>query len=364
MNIPFQQRLEVAGHSLLVSRLSILSTKEIHTSTNSETLFEAFLNQHDDADWTKAIRSLLPDIHEVDRTAVQIWFAFFPLSLARALQLADDSSKLAKELQLIGSYRLEDSIDSSHTFLYGHRYWPQVRRAVIEHATSGKAPESLELAGQIRDVARSVARKIDLGDSLLIAITAVAFGTLQRVGTRAFLASPGSVHLDRKALRRKPDDVLAVRARDDDQGLFGFLRGQEKIYTVTYDESDRDASFKLINTQQLTTAAANDKRDHSLLDPRCMEGEGPIPIQCRSGACGTCWVGVLGGAEKFSDIGVLEARQLKEFGYLDNDGEAKPLIRLACMAQAFGAVSIVIPPWNGVFGKYIRDEVSSFSAEN
>jgi uncharacterized 2Fe-2S/4Fe-4S cluster protein (DUF4445 family) len=30
------------------------------------------------------------------------------------------------------------------------------------------------------------------------------------------------------------------------------------------------------------------------------------------------------------------------------------MIRLACQAQAQGAVSIVIPPWNGVFGKYLR----------
>ena len=28
--------------------------------------------------------------------------------------------------------------------------------------------------------------------------------------------------------------------------------------------------------------------------------------------------------------------------------------RLACQAQALGAVSIVIPPWNGVFGKYLK----------
>jgi len=30
------------------------------------------------------------------------------------------------------------------------------------------------------------------------------------------------------------------------------------------------------------------------------------------------------------------------------------LIRLACQAQASGAVSIVIPPWNGQFGKYLK----------
>jgi ferredoxin len=341
---------------LLVSRSSTLSTKEIHTKTYSNTLFEAFLNQHDDGDWAGALGSLLPYIHEVDRTAAQIWFTFYPLALARALREAGDSTELLQKLQLVGTYRLQDSIDSSHTFMYGHRYWPDVKRAVVEHATSGQPPASLELTGQIRSVAHAVAKRIDVDESLLSGITAVGFATLQRVGMEAFQASPGSIHLDRKVLRRRPEDVLAARARDDDQGLFGFLRGQEKIYTVTYDENDPVAVFKLINTQQLTTAAANDKRDHRSRNPRCMEGEGPIPIQCRSGACGTCWVGMLGGAEKLSDIGVLEAKQLKEFGYLDSDGESKPLIRLACMAQAFGAVSIVIPRWNGVFGKFIREE--------
>jgi ferredoxin len=300
----------------------------------------------------------LPDIHEVDRTAAQIWFAFFPLSLARALRQTDDSAEMVRRLQLVGAYSLEDSIDSSHRFLYGHRYWPDVKRAVAQHATSRQAPSSIELAGQIKDVACAVAGRIGVDEALLTGITAVGFGTLQRVGIQAFQASPGSIQLERKVIRRRPEDILAARARDDDQGLFGFLRGQEKIYTVTYDESDPAASFKLINTQQLTTAAANDKRDHRSRNARCMEGEGPIPIQCRSGACGTCWVGMLAGAEKLSDIGVLEARQLKEFGYLDNDGDSKPLIRLACLAQAFGAVSIVIPPWNGVFGKQIREETT------
>jgi len=44
---------------------------------------------------------------------------------------------------------------------------------------------------------------------------------------------------------------------------------------------------------------------------------------------------------------------MKEFGYIDTN-ETRPLIRLACQAQTHGAVSIVIPPWNGFFGKYLR----------
>ena len=33
-----------------------------------------------------------------------------------------------------GNYSLKDQIDSSHTFLYGHRYWPEVKSAVQKHA--------------------------------------------------------------------------------------------------------------------------------------------------------------------------------------------------------------------------------------
>lgn len=100
-------------------------------------------------------------------------------------------------------------------------------------------------------------------------------------------------------------------------------------------EVDRNA------TQELTNAAANDKRDYFSRDPRCIPGEGPIPVQCRSAACGTCWVGILGGAEKLSEVRRLEAQRIKEFGYI-NTSNPKPIIRLACQAQAVGAVSIVI----------------------
>jgi hypothetical protein len=64
-------------------------------------------------------------------------------------------------------------------------------------------------------------------------------------------------------------------------------------------------------------------------------------------------VGVLGGAEKLTEVGARERRVMKQLGYIDTD-EPKPLIRLSCQAQGEGSVSIVIPPWNGVFGKYLR----------
>ena len=43
---------------------------------------------------------------------------------------------------------------------------------------------------------------------------------------------------------------------------------------------------------------------------------------------------------------------MKIFGYNQPD-EAKPFMRLACQARGYGNATIVIPPWNGVFGKKV-----------
>jgi len=323
-------------------------------STNGESLFEAFLNKHDDAAWSEIIRKLLPSIHEVDKAATQIWFRFYPLALLRALQQAGDPRALAGKLSLQGKYYLKDQIDSSHEFMYGTRFWPQVKAALAEYAASSSGPSSLDLATQVRELAGSVAGRVKADESLLVGITAIAFMTLQQTGAAQFKASPGAA---RKFPSKTPDQILKQRQRDNSQGVLGFLKGANKTYDVTFDENDSNAKFKLINSQHITTAAANDKRDYNSRDARCVVGEGPIPIECRSAACGTCWVGVLGGAEKLSEVAALEWRRIKEFGYIYTD-EPKPIIRLACQAQAHGAVSIVIPPWNGVFGRYLQGHKS------
>jgi ferredoxin len=315
-------------------------------------LFEAFLNQHDTRAWTAIRDRLLPAIHEVDRNATRIWFAFYPLELAQAVREASDPAELERRLWLQGRYRLVDHIGTSHRFLYGHRYWTDVTRAVLETARSGQPPVSLDLAAQVRRVAAGVAARLQVDESLLVGVTAVAFMTVQQVGLEAVAGAPAPPPLDARTLRRTPEQVVARRACDDRQGLFGFLRGVRKEWTVTFDETDGAARFRLIHTQELTTAAAGDRRDYRARDPRCQEG--PIPVQCRSAFCGTCWVGVLGGAEKLSPVASLERTRIREFGYLETD-EPRPLIRLACQAQAFGAVSIVIPPWNGILGRFLRE---------
>ena len=316
------------------------------------TPFETFLEQHDEEAWSAALTTLLRAIHEVDRNATQIWFSFYPLSLFQALQQAEDPAKLAQQLLIQGNYQLKDQIDSSHAFLYGHRFWPEVKLAVVQHAREFKGESPL--ADQILAVAMNAAQQAKVDKSLVVGITAVAFMTLRQVELEAFEAAPGKMLLDRRHAKKSPEDVLRERAKDDSQGVLGFLRTVNKKWTVTYDENDDAAKYRLNHIQDLAWGAAGDRsKNWREIDPRRVEG--PIPVECRSASCGTCWVGVLGGAEKLSDVATREGKKIKEFGYIDTT-ESKPLIRLACQAQAHGAVSIVIPPWNGVFGKYLKSQ--------
>ena len=317
------------------------------------TPFEDFLKQHDEESWSATLTTLLRSIHEVDRNATQIWFSFYPLSLFQALAQSDDPETLAQRLLLQGKYYLKDQIDSSHTFLYGHRYWPEVKAAVQKYAREFSSSFNRSLADQILVVAQQVAEQAKIDQSLVIGITAVAFMTIRQTGLAAFEAAPGQMLIDKKHARKSPADVLRERAVDDSQGFLSFLKTVDKKWTVTYDENDDRARYRLNHTQDLAWGAADDRsRNWRELDPRRVEG--PIPVECRSASCGTCWVGVLGGAEKLSDVAAREGKKIKEFGYIET-AESKPLIRLACQAQAQGAVSIVIPPWNGVFGKYLKN---------
>ena len=321
-------------------------------SSQSEIQFENFLHQQDDEAWAAALTRLLRSAHEVDKAATQIWFAFYPLRLARALEQAEDPEALARKLLLQGSYTLREQIDSSHHFLYGHRFWPAVKGAVAEHAASFADAGGADLATQVLNVGGKVARQLKVDEMLLAGITAAAFMTVRQTGLDAFKAAPGRINLNSKYAKKSPEQILKERAKDDGQGLLGFLKTVDKEWTVTFDENDRSAKYKVIYQEDLAAASARDQsRDWRALDPRCIEG--PIPVECRSASCGTCWVGVLGGAEKLSDVSAREGKKIKEFGYIDTN-EARPIIRLACMAQASGAVSITIPPWNGVFGKYLR----------
>lgn len=302
----------------------------------------AALLRHDPSAWRAALAAIDPQLHPVDRNATHIWFAFFPLELHLALEAAPDPDALVRRLELKGRWRLDGQIGSSHRFLYAHRYWPQVRSAMESADGSG------ELADVVREVATAAAPAAGVAPGLLYGIAAVLLMTLRQVGPDAFRAEPATVHLSEARRTSTPDEVLRKRARDDSQGLLGFLRGVRKQWTVTFDEDDPAGRFRAIDGQEIATAARVDRRDFHARDPRCVPNEGPIPVQCRSASCGMCWIGVLGGAEKLSPVDDRdERRRMRVFGYLDSPDE-RPILRLACQARAHGAVSIVIPPWNGV----------------
>ncbi len=314
---------------------------------DNESLFSAFLNQHDEAAWAQVIADLLPAIHPVDAVATRLWFAFFPLKLHHALEQSPDPAKTAEELLLKGKYRLADQVDASAEFLYGHRYWPEVKRTIREYASGRSVPKSLSLAELIREIARQAAERVGADDQLLVGISAVALMTLQQVGWEAFSRSYNFPSAPPS--KKSPEQILQERARDDGQGIFGFLKSVDKKFTVTFSERDPKAKFPIINMQDLTMAAANDKRDYRSRDPRCIEG--PIPVECRTAACGTCWVGILSPTEKLSEPTTREVKKMKEFGYRGFTPDRSSIIRLACQTRALGNVTIVIPPWCGVIGK-------------
>jgi ferredoxin len=297
-----------------------------------------------DADgWRRAIDTLVAGIHPIDRNATRIWFAFYPLDLHVAIEAAGGDA--VRRFGLMGHWRLADQVDASHRFLYGHRYWPQVKAAI----QSFDGPFG-SLPAIITAVADQATRTARVDRDQLIGPAAIGLMTLRQVTPAAF-ATPGIIHLPPEARRQSLHQVLSQRARDDWQGPLGFLRGLKKRWTVTFDENDPAATFTVIHGQEIATAAQTDKRDYRQRDRRCTPGEGPIPVECRAASCGTCWVGVIAGAEKLSPVSDRdEGCRMRVFGYTDTN-EPQPLLRLACQARAFGAVSIVIPPWNGMFGK-------------
>src|SRR5687767_14815103 len=150
------------------------------------TPFDKYLHQQDEEAWSAALTTLLRSIHEVDRNATQIWFSFYPLSLFQALEQSDDPETLAQRLLMQGKFYLKDQIDSSHTFLYGHRYWPKVKTAVQKYARAFSGSDTRPLADHIIAVAQEVAGLAKADQSLVMGITAVAFMTIRQAGLAAF----------------------------------------------------------------------------------------------------------------------------------------------------------------------------------
>jgi len=321
--------------------------------------FISELEKFNEADWLAAVESLLPAIHEVDRNAVQIWFRFYPLDLLQYLESSDNVEETMKGIAMDGDFGLLDKIDSSHRFLFGHRFWTQTKSAIEARAVSPEPFAGLE--AEIKAIAKSVAAAAKTDELLTTPIAAVGLMTLVQAGLDDMKAAPGVAQKPEGVMTKSPDEIVAERAKDDSQGLLGFLKTVDKKFSVRFKGFAFEGTFPIINDEEIASASQKDReRDWQSLDSRCWEG--PVPIECTSASCGTCWVGVVGGQEKLSAPSSRERRAMKTFGYNQPETE-KPFIRLACQAKAAGNVSLVIPPWNAVFGKKVRGNVEELELE-
>lgn len=321
---------------------------------------ETFLAQFDETQWLAAVDEMLPCIHEVDREAVQIWFRFFPLELHRAAVGYEDREEMIRGFALQGDFELKDQVDTSHHFLYGHRYWKVIKAAIEAEAVvfTNQTPTLIE---EIKAIGMLVAEKLSVERQMVNAMVVIGLATLNQTGLEAFKAAPGEVEKPTGIMSKSPNAVIAERAKDDSQGIFGFLKTIDKKFSVKYSNGRLDGKFDIMNDQEIAGASAGDRsRNWQEQDQRCWEGV--VPVECLSASCGTCWVGVVGGQDKLSEVTRREKRAMSIFGYNQPD-EPKPFLRLACQAKATGTVTIVIPPWNGVFGKKVYGNVEELELE-
>jgi ferredoxin len=301
-----------------------------------------FLEAQSQEDWLRALDEILPSIHPVDRDATRIWLAFWPLELRKALSESPDPKELARLMDLEGNWRLEEQIDSAVSFLYGAHHWARVKNAVLVEpdATSGS------LAPTIRSIAQKVASAERVDPSLVLGITAVGLMMLRQVGFEPF-ESAKDMKATPPLLPRDPARVIARRERKSADGLLTFLKGVNRKWDVRWDEKREDGVIRAINGQDIAMAGDATGTDYRHLDYR--RPAGPVPVECRVGSCGYCWIGVLAGRENLTPITAFERERLRYFGYhtVNSPDDPNPLVRLACQSQCQGDVTLAISPWNG-----------------
>ena len=307
-----------------------------------KTEFEGFLSGLDEGAWAEALAGLLPGIHPADRQATRIWFAFWPLKLGQALDGSPDTARVFKRFQLDGNPRLEEQIDASVAFLFGSTYWPEVKQAVVAYAEEVSEPQETSLDAHILELAGRLAAKLQVEQSLLAGIVVVGVMVLRQVGLAALAGCAG-----KPSVNGRPKSAAEVLKLRRGRGWKSLLWKSRK-HRVTFDESVSESCYEALDGQDLSMASGSDPRDFQESDPRRIAG--PVPVQCRSGACGYCWIGVLAGEENLSEMTAFEKRRLEYFGYAPPAEIARkhPAVRLACQSKCYGDVSIVVPPWNGV----------------
>ena len=317
-----------------------------------KTKFEGYLSGLDEGDWAESLALILPRIHPADRRATRIWFAFWPLKLRLALDGSSDPAQVFKDLQLDGKPRLEEQIDASVAFLFGSTYWPEVRQAVVAYAEEASEPRETSLDAHLLELAGRLAARLQVEQSLLTGIVAAGVMVLRQVGLAALAGCAGEA-----SPNGRPKSAAAVLKWRRRRGWKSLIWKPGK-HRVTFDESVPESCYEALDGQDLSMASGSDPRDFQESDPRRIAG--PVPVQCRSGACGYCWIGVLAGEENLSEMTPFEKRRLEYFGYAPPAEFARkhPAVRLACQSKCYGDVSIVVPPWNGVLEGRTREASS------
>ena len=309
-----------------------------------KTVFESYLSQLGESAWAETLTRIRPRIHPVDSQATRIWFAFWPLKLRLALERSPDPAQVFKDFQLDGKPRLEEQIDVSVAFLLGSSYWPEVKQAVTAYAEEVSEPEETGLDAHVLELSGLLAARLRVEPSLLTGIVAVGMMVLRQVG----LSSLAKGAADPVPNGRPNSVAQALKLRSRRGRGWKSLIWKSGRYRVTFDENTPESCYEALEGQDLSMASGNDPRDFRELDQRRVAG--PVPVQCRSGACGYCWIGVLSGQENLSEMTPFEKRRLQYFGYAPPAETARkhPVVRLACQSKCYGDVSIVVPPWNGV----------------
>jgi len=301
-----------------------------------------WLAKLDQSVWDQTVKELLSKVHEIDRLPLRIWFAWWPIKLTRGLSSAADVSDLKRHWELRGDFSLEHQLSRTLGIFHAGSCWSEVVRSTLNWVEGGQEEFETDLLDLILVTGREVALESNIDIAFILPLQAAAFMVLCQVGTGPL--SRSEVRSSSKSLN--PNKILKKRRRDKGSGILSFLRDADQQHTVCFDESSGD-NFTAYHEQDLSMAAAMDTRDHTVADPRCTEG--PIPFQCRSGSCGSCWVGVVGGEERLAPISEYERRRLQYFGYLSKENlDTHPPVRLACQAACRGSVTILVPPWNGV----------------
>lgn len=268
------------------------------------------------------MREIVEGMPEVEGAATRIWFSFYPLLMAELP--APDEKAFRDFFQVKGPWRLAEAVDTSHAFHPRHGEWAAVKQAIAQAAPRGSLLETIRGVGGHAGMA------------------GIGLMTLRQVGAEKFFATDG-----RAAVAKK------------EAGWLGKWLGKRGGAKVRFEGPAGEGEFAIIPSQEITTAAERDKGAYEDRDPRCLNGMGPIPVDCKSGSCGTCWVGVLEGNDQLGPVSEYERKRMEYFGYWDagfeDKREERPRIRLACQAQAFGPVRIVIPQWCAVWGGTRRE---------